>query len=66
MSLFDVVPSDGSLGLPNERRAVAGAKESSTLWERMRLRDHLAMPPLGSTVVDTQGVALVGEWIDTR
>ena len=66
MNIFDVVPTDGSLGLPNERRAVAGARESSTLWERMRLRNHLAMPPLGSTEVDTDGVALVGDWIDSR
>ncbi len=66
MELFDVVPSDGSLGLPNERRAVGGAKESSTLWERMRLRNSLAMPPLGSNEVDTAGVALVGDWIDSR
>jgi len=66
MQLFDVVPSDGSLGLPGERRAVAGTKESSTLWERMRLRDDKAMPPLGSHVVDAFGVELIGDWIDSK
>jgi len=66
MQLFGVPPSDGSLGLPDERRAVAGVKESSTLWERMQLRDDRAMPPLGSRVVDAEGVAVIGDWIDSR
>ena len=66
MELFGVVPSDGSLGLLNERRAVAGVKESSTLWERMRLRDDKAMPPLGSHVLDAFGVDLIGDWIDSK
>ena len=64
MNLFDVTPSDGSLNLPDERRAVAGVKESSTLWERMRRRDSYAMPPLGSHMVDDAGVTLIGDWID--
>jgi len=66
MNLFDVAPSDGSLGLPDERRAVAGVKESSTLWERMRRRDSYGMPPIGSHRVDEAGVALIGAWIDSK
>ncbi|MEM8884625.1 MAG: PQQ-dependent sugar dehydrogenase [Planctomycetota bacterium] len=66
MNIFDVVPSNGSLGLPGERRAVAGAKEISTTWERMRRTGALRMPPRGSLLVDDQGVALVGAWIDSR
>ncbi|MHC4939450.1 MAG: PQQ-dependent sugar dehydrogenase [Planctomycetota bacterium] len=66
MRIFDVPPVDGSLNLPNERRAVAGDKESSTVWERMRRRDQYAMPPLGSHVVDDAGVALIGGWIDSK
>ncbi|MHC4408105.1 MAG: PQQ-dependent sugar dehydrogenase [Planctomycetota bacterium] len=66
MNLFGVTPSDGSLGLPNERRAVAGNKESSSLWERMRRRDQYGMPPIGSHLVDDAGVALIGAWIDSK
>ncbi|MHC4952888.1 MAG: hypothetical protein ACYTGZ_03295 [Planctomycetota bacterium] len=66
MHLFGVPPSDNSLGLPNERRAVAGSKESSTLWERIRRRDELAMPPLGTHEVDEAGAELVGDWIDSK
>jgi uncharacterized repeat protein (TIGR03806 family) len=66
MNLFGVPPSDPSLGLPGERRALPGSKESSTLWERMRRRDALAMPPLDSHIVDAEGVAVVGDWIDSK
>jgi len=66
MNVFDVVPSAGSIGTAEERRVVAGAKESSTLWDRMRRRDALGMPPIASHLVDEEAVDLIGAWIDSR
>ena len=65
MNLFDVTPSEGSLGLTNAHRILAGKKESSVLWERLRRTDGFRMPKIGSTVVDKVGVQLIGNWIDS-
>ncbi len=62
--LLDVPPQAGDLGLSNARRIAAGRKESSVLWERMRRLDGNRMPNLASHVVDADGVALIGQWID--
>ena len=62
MQLFGVAannPLPGGSGL----RAVAGDPVQSDLWQRMQRRDAAGMPPLGSHVVDTAGVALIGAWI---
>jgi len=61
---LDVVPTEGALGLANARRIAPGRKESSVLWERMRRLDAFRMPNLASHVVDPDGVALIGQWID--
>jgi uncharacterized repeat protein (TIGR03806 family) len=65
MNLFGVKPSEGGLGLSNPHRILSGTKESSVLWERMRRTDGSRMPELGSTLVDKNGVQLIGSWIDS-
>jgi uncharacterized repeat protein (TIGR03806 family) len=60
----DVVPR-ASLGIPNARIIAAGSADRSVLLARMSRRDQDAMPPLASTVVDSEGVALVTEWINS-
>jgi uncharacterized repeat protein (TIGR03806 family) len=65
MNLFDVVPSEGTLSLTNAHRILSGKKESSVLWERLRRTDGYRMPKIGSTVVDKEGVLLIGNWIDS-
>jgi uncharacterized repeat protein (TIGR03806 family) len=60
----DVEPQEGGLGLTNPRIVAPGAPERSVLLARMDRRDALAMPPLGSRLVDAQGVALIADWID--
>lgn len=48
-----------------EERLVLPQNHSlSTLWIRANDRSSIAMPPIGSTVVDDIGVALLEEWID--
>jgi hypothetical protein len=36
----------------------------SVLVERMNRRDPVGMPPLGSSIVDADGVTLVTDWIN--
>ncbi|MEM9172891.1 MAG: PQQ-dependent sugar dehydrogenase [Pseudomonadota bacterium] len=61
----DVRPTGSDLGLTNARLIAPGDASRSTLWERLRRRDTHAMPPVGSTVVDANGVDLIGQWIDS-
>lgn len=59
----DVAPAEGNLGLTNAKVIAPGAPDSSVLLARINRRDADAMPPLGSSVVDAAGVALVRQWI---
>jgi len=59
-----VSPSQGDLGIAGAKRIFPGSKEKSLLWVRMRERGEHRMPPLGSRLIDGQGVSLIGEWID--
>jgi hypothetical protein len=52
-------------GAANAQRLVAGQPERSVLVSRMKSRDPLTrMPPLGVSVVDSDGVALISRWIE--
>lgn len=63
---LDKRPSGNDLGIDDAFIIAAGDKERSVLWQRMRSLDEtVRMPPLGSRRVDTAGVALIGEWIDS-
>ena len=63
----DAVPQAGDLGLGASARVIApGDPANSVLLARMNRRDAAAMPPLGSAAVDTQGVALIRDWIANR
>jgi glucose/arabinose dehydrogenase/mono/diheme cytochrome c family protein len=55
-----------TLGDTNNRVARPGSPTNSMLHTRIATRGPLQMPPVGSTVVDTQGVALVAAWISTE
>lgn len=62
--LCDVAPSQGDLDLAGARLIAPGAPDRSVLLRRMSLRGEDQMPPLGSNVVDTEGVRLVQRWIE--
>jgi uncharacterized repeat protein (TIGR03806 family) len=59
----NATPAGVDLGLPNAKVIAPGAPDSSVLLSRVNRRDSAAMPPLGSTVIDTQSVAVLREWI---
>jgi uncharacterized repeat protein (TIGR03806 family) len=60
----DIVPDAGDLGLNMARIIAPGDASRSVLVERMTLRDSDSMPPLGSSIVDADGVTLVTDWIN--
>jgi uncharacterized repeat protein (TIGR03806 family) len=65
MNACDVAPGRGDLGIANARLIAPGAAARSVLVSRMSRRDVHEMPPLGSTLVDADGAALLTEWINS-
>jgi uncharacterized repeat protein (TIGR03806 family) len=63
MNVCGAVPEHGTLGYDNPRLVAARDPDNSVLLGRVDRRDRLAMPPIGSTVVDAPGVALLSAWI---
>ncbi|HEY7640178.1 MAG TPA: PQQ-dependent sugar dehydrogenase [Steroidobacteraceae bacterium] len=59
-------PQSGDLGLGVNARLIApGSAANSIVVNRANRRDSNAMPPLGSTRVDSAGVALLTSWINS-
>jgi uncharacterized repeat protein (TIGR03806 family) len=54
-----------NLGIANARIVAPGSAASSVLVARANRRDALAMPPISSTVIDTAGVALLTNWVNS-
>lgn len=62
----NVDPSRGTLGLINAKLIAPGLPDSSVILARMNSRDaQVQMPPIGSHLVDTAGVALLRSWISS-
>jgi uncharacterized repeat protein (TIGR03806 family) len=63
----DAVPEHGNLDIADARLIAPGAPERSVMPARMNLRGNVnAMPPVGlGARVDTDGVKLIRDWIDS-
>lgn len=62
----NAVPQSGDLGLGSNARVIApGNSGISLVTYRMNRRDSGGMPPVASTTVDTAGVSLIAQWIDS-
>jgi uncharacterized repeat protein (TIGR03806 family) len=62
----NAVPTAGDLGLGANARLIApGSAANSIIVNRANRRDGNAMPPLGSNRVDTDGVALLTQWVNS-
>ena len=60
----NVDPTKGNLGLTNAKIIATGLPDSSVLLARANSRNpSVQMPPIGSHVVDANGVALLRQWI---
>ena len=61
----DVQPTGGGFGIMMPRIIAPGDATRSVLIRRMSIRGGpQGMPPLGSSVVDSAGVALITDWIN--
>ena len=54
------------LGDPSNRVVRPGHATNSAVYLRANTRGGIRMPPVGSTVVDTQGMAVVAAWINSH
>jgi hypothetical protein len=64
MNVCDAIPGSGDVGIgPTARLVVPGDPASSVISSRIHRRDALAMPPVGSALVDETGAGVVDEWI---
>jgi uncharacterized repeat protein (TIGR03806 family) len=62
----NVAPTAGDLGIGANARLIApGSAANSIVVNRAGRRDSNGMPPLGSNRVDTDGVALLTQWINS-
>lgn len=65
MKVCNAQPQEGDLGVMGARLFVPGAPERSLISLRMRALDANRMPPLATTLVDTQGNGAIDQWIRT-
>lgn len=65
MNVCDVLPQSGDLGILNARLIAAGDATRSVLVARMNRRDANGMPPIGSNLIDSSGVMLLSNWINS-
>src|SRR5690606_20426666 len=61
----NIPPVAGDLGISNAQLIAPGEPARSVLLERMKVRNLYQMPPLGSHLVDEDGVALIAQWISS-
>ncbi len=55
-----------NLGIAGARVMIPGDTSSSALYERLKkVHDGIAMPPLAKNRIDTSGVKLIAEWINS-
>ena len=62
---LNVTPTAGDLGISGAFLITPGMQATSIVPERMKRLDGNRMPPIASHLVDTEGVSLIGEWIDS-
>jgi len=56
-------PGIGNIGIDDPVLIAPGQPDRSVLLARMRRRDVHSMPPMGSRLVDTEGLDLITRWI---
>ncbi len=64
-NLIDVSPTLDDLGIQDARLVKKGAADSSVIYLRMVDTDQYRMPPIATSVVDSSGLGIIREWIDS-
>ena len=65
MNLCNVSVKNDDLDITGAKRMVPGDPERSVFLQRMMRRDEQSMPPLGSLIVDQDGVSIITEWVQS-
>ena len=65
MGLCEVVSDRDTLDTEEGYLLKPGSPENSILFQRMNRRDKHQMPPLGSSQIDPDGVAIIQAWIES-
>ncbi len=65
MQVCNVAPQLGDLGIEHALLIAPGAPERSMVYQRMNRRAPRQMPPLGTALVDTVALEVLGQWILT-
>lgn len=63
-SIFDVAPTQGTLGITNARRLAPGDPDRSIIAARMAHTGEFRMPPLATSRVDEEALDVVRRWIE--
>ncbi|MBL8351850.1 MAG: PQQ-dependent sugar dehydrogenase, partial [Burkholderiaceae bacterium] len=63
INAVNVIPTQSSFGLNDPRLIYPGKPERSIVSHRLQTLELGRMPPLGTAMVDTGGVALINQWI---
>jgi mono/diheme cytochrome c family protein len=58
-------PTEGDLGVTGANIVTPGDPGASVLYLRMNTRGANQMPPFASSLVDSDGAALIGGWIES-
>ena len=61
----DVMPLGGALGIVNARLIAPGDPAHSLVITRAIRRDSHGMPPLGSNLIDNDGINLLTDWVNS-
>lgn len=61
--IVDAAPVHTKFGIDDARIVAPGQPERSVLLHRLQQRGRGQMPPLATSLVDTQAVELLREWI---
>ena len=64
INICNHVPVAGDLGISGAQRLTPGSADESIVYLRMSRRDNNAMPPLGSSVIDSKAANFIKEWIE--
>ena len=64
INICNHAPAAGDLGVSGAQRLTPGSADESLVYLRMSRRDSDAMPPLGSTVIDSKAADFIKEWIN--
>lgn len=63
--MVDALPEHSDFGIPNARIVQPGLPNQSVLLRRLQSDRVGKMPPMGRHIVDTQGVDLIKQWIQS-